>query len=104
MNRVTVFFCGEFRPLHAESDSMPDAIRALKSRVSCPEIRATIDKLNRSVSRQRKAGINVTSASHHGHGHGVALAYHGVALAYYARDPWLDSVTETLPAHPSIKY
>ena len=97
MDHATVFFYGEFRPLHAESDTMPDAIRALKSRVSCPEIRATIDKLNRSVSRQRKAGINVASASHHGHGHGVALAY-------YARDPWLDSVTETLPAHPSIKY
>lgn len=94
---ATVYFNGEFRPLHVESDCMENAIQSIKKRAKCPEIRDTIAKLSRDIKRQQKAGIGIAAASRNSTGHGVHVAS-------YPRDPWLDSMTDSMPQHPSISY
>jgi len=76
---------------------MPEAIKSIKKRVACPEIRKTIADLFRDVTRQRNAGISISASSHD-------RGSYGFRVGFYPRDPWLDSITDPMPKHPSISY
>ena len=94
---VTIAFCGNFRPLHVESETIADAVKDALKRIACPAIGKTLKTLHKDMERQRKAGIGIVSAcSEHG-----AVS---VRIADYHRDNWLDSLTNEMPLNPLISY
>lgn len=94
---VTIAFCGNFRPLYVEAETIEEAVKEAARRISCPAIGKTLQTLHRDFTRQREAGIGIVSAcSEHG---GVS-----VRIADYSRDNWLDSITDSMPSNPLISY
>jgi hypothetical protein len=94
---VTIAFCGNFRPLHIESETIAEAVKEAVRRVSCPAISKTLQTLHSDFTRQRKAGIGLVSACSE---HGTV----SVRIAEYPRDTWLDQITESMPENPLITY
>jgi len=94
---VTIAFCGKFRPLHVEAETIGEAVKEAARRISCPAIGKTLKTLHGDFTRQREAGIGIVSAcSEHG---SVS-----VRIADYPRDNWLDSITDSMPSNPLISY
>lgn len=94
---ITIAFCGNFRPLHIEAETIAEAVKIAAKRISCPSIGKTLKTLHKDMDRQRKAGIGIVSAcSDHG-----KLS---IRIADYPRDKWLDSLTNEMPENPSISY
>ena len=94
---VTIAFYGNFRPLHVESETIAEAVKSAAKRISCPDIKATLRKLLRDSQRQHKAGVSLASSSMH-------IGGVCVGIANYPRNPWLDSVTDSMPLNPLISY
>ena len=94
---VTIAFCGNFRPLHVESETIAEAVKSAAKRISCPAIGKTLKTLHKDMERQRKAGIGIVSACSE---HGTI----SVRIADYPRDNWLDSLTDSMPPNPLISY
>jgi hypothetical protein len=94
---ISIAFYGTARPIHQEAETLADAYAAIRRRVRCSEIKTQLQRLWRDYQRQRKAGISITSAcSQVG---GVA-----VTIADRPRDPWLDSLTDTMPETDRVIY
>jgi len=89
---ISVAFMGEFRPIHAEAETLEAAVSAIKERVTGQPLEMLAD-LWRDFTRQRKAGISIVSASSE---HGRV----SVSIRDYKRDTWLDSITENFPVSP----
>ena len=94
---VTIAFCGNFRPLHVEAETIAEAVKDALKRISCPAIAETLKALHKDMDRQRKAGISIVSACSE---HGTVSA----RIADYPRNPWLGSVTDSMPLNPLISY
>jgi len=94
---VTIAFCGNFRPLYVEAETIGEAVKEAARRISCPAISKTLQTLHKDFTRQREAGIGLVSAcSEYG-----AVS---VRIADYSRDNWLDSITDSMPSNPLISY
>jgi hypothetical protein len=94
---VTIAFCGNFRPLYIEAETIGEAVKEAARRISCPAIGNTLQTLHRDFTRQREAGIGIVSACSE---HGPV----SVRIADYSRDKWLDSFTNDIPLNPLISY
>lgn len=89
---VTIAFYGDYRPIHAEGESLESAIRSMRGKIDGSP-RESLDSLWRGFQRQRKAGVSIHSSTLHGSGFNVTIAER-------KRDPWLDSITSNLPVSP----
>ena len=94
---ITIAFYGTFRPFSVEAETIDEAVKSAAKRISCPDIKATLKKLLRDFQRQHKAGVSLASSSMH-------IGGACVGIANYPRDPWLDSVTDSMPPNPLISY
>ena len=94
---VSIAFCGSFRPLHIESETIDEAVNEAARRISCPAIKGRLQTLHKDFTRQRGAGIGIVSACSE---HGTV----SVRIADYPRDKWLDSLTNEMPSNPLISY
>ena len=94
---VTIAFCGNFRPLYVEAETIGEAVNEAARRISCPVIGKTLQTLHKDFTRQREAGIGIVSACSE---HGTV----SVRIADYPRDNWLDSFTNDMTLNPLISY
>lgn len=94
---VTIAFCGNFRPLHVEAETIVEAVKEAARRISCPAIGKTLQTLHKDFTGQMEAGIGIVSACSE---RGTV----SVRIADYSRDNWLDSLTNEMPLNPLISY
>jgi len=97
MNHITIAFYGNFKPLHIEGEAIADCVKSALGKCQDESIRETIRDISRDWNRQRKAGINIVSASFERHSHSVSIREGN-------RDTWLDSMTSEFPGNPLIQY
>jgi hypothetical protein len=94
---ISIAFYGTAKPIHAEAETLEQAYEAMRHRIHCPDIRQQLQGLWTDYQRQQQAGISIASAcSQVG---GVA-----VTIADRPRDPWLDSLTDTMPETDRVSY
>jgi hypothetical protein len=94
---ISIAFYGTSKPIHSEAETLEQAYDAIRHRVHCSEIRQQLQRLWKDYQRQRKAGISIASAcSQVG---GVA-----VTIADRPRDPWLDSLTDSMLETERVSY
>jgi hypothetical protein len=94
---VSIAFCGNFRPLHVEAETIGEAVKEATRRISCHAIKRTLQTLHEDFTRQREAGISIVSACSE---HGTV----SVRIADYSRDNWLDSLTNEMLENPLLTY
>jgi hypothetical protein len=94
---VSIAFCGNFRPLNVESETIEEAVKEATRRISCPDIKKMLKTLHKDFTGQREAGIGIVSACSE---HGTV----SVRIADYSRDTWLDSLTIEMPENPLLTY
>lgn len=96
-SHVSIAFYGTFRPLHIESETLDEAVKAAAQRIECPDIKAALKELHKDLVRQRKGGIGIVSACHE-------AGRFSVRIADGKRDNWLDSLTNEMTMNPLITY
>lgn len=86
---VTIAFHGDFRPIHAEAETLEQAVAAMRERVTGKPLE-TLETLWKDFKQMRNAGISIESTS----------SQHGgtsIAIRDFPRDKWLDKITASLP-------
>jgi len=94
---ISIAFLGEFRPLHVEAEDLKAARKQFLSRCQSPEILERFHSVWKSFQNDRRAGVGIESAC-------SSCCRMALTIADYPRDPWLDSLTESMPPHPQLTY
>jgi hypothetical protein len=94
---ISIAFYGTAKPIHQEAETLEQAYEAMRHRIHCPEIKTQLQSLWKDYQRQQQAGIGIASAC-------SQLGGVAVTIADYPRDPWLDSLTQTMPETERVTY
>jgi hypothetical protein len=94
---ITIAFLGEYRPLHIEAEDLKQARKLFLARCQSPEILERFQSVWKSFQSDKRAGIGIESAC-------SSCCRMALTIAERARDPWLDSLTDSMPLHPQLSY
>ena len=93
---ASVYFFGQFRPAHFESDNLSRVADMARAAVAQTDKRDWItDRLSEGVKRLRRDGYSAFSCEH---------GPLGVSIAERAHDRFLDDLTADYPPYPGLDY
>ncbi len=96
MYTASIYFLGQYRPAYFQAETAIRAFQLAAHAVAgCPDQRWLIDRLDEACTRVRKPNCAAVSIEH---------GARGVSIAKRPHDPFLDSVTRTMPAYPGLDY
>jgi hypothetical protein len=96
MYTASITFFGQYRPAYFEAETAGKAIAAaIRAIPSCSDYNTLARWLNEAYGQIKKPNCSSYSIEH---------GCRGVSIVARAHDPFLDSVTASLPAYPGLDY